>query len=49
LLGTIPASALRRDGALTFDFTVDRTVVPEGGNRTLAVAFASLAIDQNQK
>jgi hypothetical protein len=47
LLGAIPASAMRRDGALMFDFTVDRTVVPEGGNRTLAIPFASLAIDQN--
>jgi hypothetical protein len=47
LLGTIPASAMRRDGALTLDFTVDRTVVPEGGNRTLAIPFASLAIDQS--
>ena len=47
LRGTIPALALRRDGGLTFDFTVNRTVVPEGGNRTLAIPFASLAIEQN--
>jgi hypothetical protein len=42
MLGTIPASAMRRNGALTFDFTVDLTVVPEGGNRTLVIPIACL-------
>lgn len=37
--GTVPAEARTPDGRLLLDFSVNRTIVPQGGDRTLALAF----------